>query len=291
MKHAYLILAHNQFEVLNYLIASLDDSRNHIFIHFDKKVSNIPELVVSKAMLTCLADKVDVRWGDISVIEAEFALFEEAFKVGGFSYYHLLSGVDMPLKSQNYIHNFFQENNGKEFIGFYQGFQERELIRKVKKVHLFSKDFRHDGTFVSLMKKIVRAAYLRFQLFFAFSRNNTTNFKKGTQWVSVTPRIIELAIKSKAEILHIYRNTFCSDEIFLQTLCWNSSLQHKIFNKSNEARGCMRMISWKDGEMLEWNSADYMQLINSDFLFARKFSADEISLVDKIYQYVTLKDE
>ena len=53
---------------------------------------------------------MDVRWGDISVVDAEFALFDEAYRRGEYSYYHLLSGVDMPLKTQNYIHRFFEKN-------------------------------------------------------------------------------------------------------------------------------------------------------------------------------------
>lgn len=52
---------------------------------------------------------MDVRWGDISVVDAEFALFDEAYRRGEYSYYHLLSGVDMPLKTQNYIHRFFEK--------------------------------------------------------------------------------------------------------------------------------------------------------------------------------------
>ena len=55
---------------------------------------------------------MDVRWGDISVVDAEFALFDEAYRRGEYSYYHLLSGVDMPLKTQNYIHRFFEKNAG-----------------------------------------------------------------------------------------------------------------------------------------------------------------------------------
>lgn len=37
--HAYLIIAHNEFEVLQKLVGALDDPRNDIYIHFDKKVS------------------------------------------------------------------------------------------------------------------------------------------------------------------------------------------------------------------------------------------------------------
>ena len=35
--HAYMIIAHNQFELLERLIAALDDERNDIYIHIDKK--------------------------------------------------------------------------------------------------------------------------------------------------------------------------------------------------------------------------------------------------------------
>lgn len=37
-KHAYLILAHNDPKVLELLVRLLDDSRNDIYIHVDKKV-------------------------------------------------------------------------------------------------------------------------------------------------------------------------------------------------------------------------------------------------------------
>jgi len=287
MKHAYLILAHTEFEILKFLIASLDDARNHIFIHFDKKVVELPELQIKYARLTYLTNRIDVRWGDKSVVEAELALFDAAYKIGEFNYYHLLSGVDMPLKSQDYIHEFFKKNNGKEFIGYFQGNVENEITRKVKKVHLFSKDFRSNGTLLSLVKKITRAVFVRLQYLFSISRYESTNFKKGTQWVSITPNLVELVLKNKSKLLHLYKNSFCSDEIFLQTLCWNSSLKENIYNVNDEAYGCMRMISWKDGEMLTWTNQDYNILIESNFLFARKFTNQHIKVVKRIFNRIS----
>lgn len=38
-KHAYLIMAHNNFYILEKLLRLLDDSRNDIYVHIDKKVS------------------------------------------------------------------------------------------------------------------------------------------------------------------------------------------------------------------------------------------------------------
>ena len=39
-KHAYLIMAHNNFEILEKTLKILDDERNDFYIHVDKKVKN-----------------------------------------------------------------------------------------------------------------------------------------------------------------------------------------------------------------------------------------------------------
>ena len=39
-KHAYLIVAHNNFYILEKLIRLIDDTRNDIYLHIDKKTKN-----------------------------------------------------------------------------------------------------------------------------------------------------------------------------------------------------------------------------------------------------------
>lgn len=43
-RHAYLIMAHNEWSLLNVLLSLLDDDRNDIYLHIDKKVKQMPEL-------------------------------------------------------------------------------------------------------------------------------------------------------------------------------------------------------------------------------------------------------
>ena len=76
MKHAYLILAHNEFDILRRLIKSLDDKRNDIYVHFDAKVDVLPDLEAENANLYILENRVDVKWGDVTVMEAELVLFD-----------------------------------------------------------------------------------------------------------------------------------------------------------------------------------------------------------------------
>ncbi|MDR1743987.1 MAG: beta-1,6-N-acetylglucosaminyltransferase [Dysgonamonadaceae bacterium] len=283
MKHAYLIIAHNEFEVLRKLIGALDDSRNDIFVHFDLKLKECPSLEARNAGLFILENRVDVRWGDISVVEAEYALFKEAFQRGKkYAYYHLLSGVDLPLKSQGEIHDFFAKHAGKEFIGFSQYDYTEEVDRKVRRIHLFPRNFRFTDSFIDTAKKLIRALFLRIQFLLRIKINKNTRFKKGTQWISVTDSFVMYMLAEKREVLNTYRDTFCSDEIFVQTLCWNSIFRDRIYCLDDEAKGCMRKIGWKDGRIYDWEDGDYDELMQSGMLFARKFNGKNMQLVDKV---------
>lgn len=70
-KHAFLILAHNEFEVLKLLVEALDDPHNDIFIHFDAKVKELPELKTQRAGLKILTHRHDVRWCGFRMVESK----------------------------------------------------------------------------------------------------------------------------------------------------------------------------------------------------------------------------
>ncbi len=64
-RHAYLVVAYNDWDLLSKLLMCLDDSRNDIFIHIDKKadfaISKVYE--PQKAEYTYLPRR-KVAWGD-----------------------------------------------------------------------------------------------------------------------------------------------------------------------------------------------------------------------------------
>lgn len=41
MKHAFLIIAHNEYPVLEVLLSMLDDERNDIYLHIDKRATTV----------------------------------------------------------------------------------------------------------------------------------------------------------------------------------------------------------------------------------------------------------
>lgn len=111
-KHAYCIMAHNNWAQLQMLIDCLDDERNDIFLHIDKK-SFIDFCsyggVNSHNAGLFFCKSFDVVWGDISQTDAEIELYSCVLKQGIYHYVHLLSGSDLPLKNQDEIHKFFRD--------------------------------------------------------------------------------------------------------------------------------------------------------------------------------------
>ena len=104
-KHAYLIMAHTQPELLKKLLQMLDNERNDIYLHIDSKAKDYPldeVAAVLKKSKCIFTERTDVKWGSYSQINCEMVLLKEAVKTEHV-YYHLLSGMDLPIKSQNEI--------------------------------------------------------------------------------------------------------------------------------------------------------------------------------------------
>ena len=278
MKHAYLILAHNEFGLLQTLISCLDDARNDIFVHIDRKVASLPELWAENAGLFVLEDRVNVFWGDFSVVEAEYKLLEASAMNDEYEYYHIISGVDLPLKSQDEIHRFFERNRGKEFLGFSTYDTVDEVRRKVNRWHLFPHDFKNK----SAVKKVLRAGFIRLQEVFHLTRNKDYAFRKGTQWASLTDGFVRTLIANKSLVRKLFTHTFCADEIYKQTICWNTGFRQNVFDMGNEGHGCMRAIGWKNNSIVDWDRSDYEELRDSDAMFARKFNSKDPGFIQSI---------
>ena len=288
MRHAYLIMVHHEFEILQHLLTALDDERNDLYIHVDKQVDTLPILHTKKAGLVVLENRIRVYWGDVSQVAAELRLFDAASKNGPYTYHHVLSGVDMPLKSQDYIHNFFALHQGKEFIGFTQGNLAEQIDRKVRRYHLFPRHFRAKQRPLDVSRAFLRALCLRLQYLSGYRRHTKMTFKKGTSWVSVTSHFVDLLLACKTEIMQLYQNSFCADEIFIHTFCWTSVFRERLFDPADEGHGCMRLVQWRNGQIVDWENKDYELLMNSDALFARKFNSGNMEVVDRILKAVRI---
>ncbi len=280
VKHSYLILAHNDVPLLKVLLDCLDDIRNDIYIHWDLKSGPIPAVSTTNAGLSFIEDRVDVNWGAYSMVVAEYNLFKAAYEKGPYGYYHLISGVDLPIKSQDYIHQVCDNAAGTEYIAFADASQA-ELDYRVQHYFLFQDEFKGAG----FLKRAIRKSFILAQKMIGYHRTDA-KIRKGSQWCSVTQDFVAYLLSKEADVKKMFNHTFCPDELFVQTVCANSSFMEKVKDADSEFDGNLRYIKWVDGALLPITIDDLPALKHSDRWFARKFSGKDKELVDAIIDMI-----
>ncbi|MGG4036986.1 beta-1,6-N-acetylglucosaminyltransferase [Heyndrickxia ginsengihumi] len=277
-RHAYLIIAHNHFEQLGVLVRMLDDIRNDIFLHIDKKVKNFDfdnlRSKVKYSNVYLVDNPVHVSWGGFSQIKSELLLLKKSTQINSYSYYHLLSGQDLPIKTQDQIHDFFDKNQGKEFVRFESDkflYEDRleyyhffpDIIGRPDSI--FKKIISKFNSFLVYIQKLLRVSRIR-----GYSNEY---FQKGTNWFSITDDLARYILSKEKWIYKTFKYSFCCDEVFLQTLINNSLFKEKLYRKDydNSCDAMARLIDWNRGKPYIFSIGDLEELKNSKLMFARKF--------------------
>lgn len=286
-KHAYCIIAHQDPFLLKTLISLIDDPRNEIFLLFDKKSKGLHKehytVKNSRLHIIPFSDSINIRWGGLSQVKAELILFKNALYKSKFRFLHLLSGADLPLRSQNYIHDFFNSiPENTNFVTFSHGDSiEKNVEFKTRYYHPFVEfqQFRKDGNlchwFQDGFSKTIRKISVTTQKIVNFRRNwKNLEIKKGSNWVTISSDFTKFLVENEDFILNKFKGVICADEIFLHTLLYNSSFKDTIYDYNNQ-RPSIRKIDWERGSPYVWKKDDFNELIISEAIFARKFSSDK----------------
>lgn len=283
-KHAYLIMAHGNFNILQELLKLIDDPRNDIYVHIDKKVKHFDKSLfvnickMSKVYFT--KKRINVKWGDSSQVRTEMLLYKMAVRKD-YQYYHLLSGVDLPLKTQDEIHEFFKDTD-KEYMYF------------TKKISVWDYQRGSWYHFPKWLDVRIVALLNRIQGKFNIDRFSKYNliFLKGSNWSSLTNEAVKLLVSQEKKIKKMSKFTVCFDECYKQIIIYNSPLKEKIYiNKYGETDD-LREIDWSRGGNSPhiYTMEDYDKLISSSKLFARKFDEKkDYEIVKKIVNYIITK--
>lgn len=284
--HAYLIMAHNEPESLKILLSLVDDIRNNIYIHIDQRSNSLDENIIMdwcKQSKITFIEREKVYWSGYSQIKASMALLKIAIGEKH-SYYHFISGVDLPLKTQDELHQFFDENQGQEFVSF----------GKISNWKLASRyKYYYPGKITNYISRktyrIIRLLFASLQRCIGIDRTRKTNleYHMGGNWFSITHNFASYIVTKEGFIEHHFKHTFCADEIFLPTLAMNSTFKKNVSPMMN-----LRYVDWNRGKPYTWQIDDFMELTNAKgVLFARKFSYEkhpEIML--KLNEHITIKN-
>lgn len=294
MKHAFLIEAHNNWEQLKKLLTVLDDADNDIYVHIDKKSKDFEVSYFDNAASLSeihFYQEYKVYWGGYSQIQVECLLMEKAYEAGKYSYYHIISGNDLSLKSNREIHHFFEKNQGMEFIDFNDeaAAHNPEIKRRTRLYH-FLQNYRRRYHFKALNTIFTFAERVLLVSQLALGVNRVKNLdwtiKYGSNWVSITNDLVETILKQKDKIKQVFSWTNCADELFVQTIAYNCGFKDKIYKPQAGEDANLRCIDWKrgaNGNPYTFRAIDYAMLKESRDLFARKFSqsVDE-EIIDKV---------
>lgn len=283
-RHAYMIICHTNFDQLGLLLEILDDRRNDIYLHIDKKAKGYSvdsiRAHVKKAGFTVIRP-MSVSWGGDSQIKVEIRLLKEATKtVHG--YYHLISGMDLPLKTQDEIHRFFDAHEGVDFVAM-----EKENLHNINKDFLYRVDYyylfqnrikgKKDGRLADIQKKHLRRQNKRGV---CRSKKSGLDFVMGSNWFSITHRTAVYVLGAYQKYRRSFRYTICADEVFLQTLVAASPYTDSVEDNN------LRMIDWFRGNPYTYREEDFESLMNapSDKMFARKFDErTDAKIIRKIH--------
>ena len=319
MRIAYLVMAHDQPEQLLRMVDALDCTSAVFYIHIDKKTDAAPfeAALGNRENVHLMRNRVSANWMGFSLVEVSLRLLARAVK-DGFDYCVQLSGVDYPIKSNDYLFSFF-ERAEKEYLTFWRLEDRPSWQHKVQYYYFI------DAIPIRAWSTNSETVYWRrlfWGRFFKY-RNHmpTREFPKnmtpygGSDWWSLSYGCADYALRFVEEnpsYKRFYKYTEAPCEMFFQTIVLNSEWATRVENYDNyqkwsAARSREKPLS--DSEMLpeeafnyryiDWSGEktgeretpailderDWEKIKSSSSHFARKFdprrSAKLLDLIDQ----------
>ncbi|MCB7488355.1 beta-1,6-N-acetylglucosaminyltransferase [Faecalibacillus faecis] len=298
MRHAILITTHDNVEISKNLLSLYDDKNIDFYFLIDKKAKSYNEEVlkdICKKSNVYFVPKINIYWGSFSQIQAEYILLENAVKKS-YDYYHLISGCDIPLYTKNEFFDFFEQNKGKEFVEYSpKEIAEKNKVQdRVKYYYVFMESVREKSAIKRKPKTFLREFFLKLQKLLKIDRTKGKEFQYGSNWFDITDDFAKYILKNKPWVIKHFKKTCCADELFLQTLLFNSpfySNNYYCLNEKNRILQRNRYTDWTRGQPYTFKKEDYNEIINiKESLFIRKFNyKNDAEIVNKLFDWLRKK--
>ena len=285
-KHAVLVQAHQD---ISYFIklAKIQPNAN-FYVHMDAKSDYFPDAETAQlANVFLLKDRITVRWGGFSQIEATLKLFETAFANEDNAYFHLLSGEDVVLQPFEVIEKQWQQRFDFQVM--------MTCERAPQYAYRFIMDSPHADS--DWQRQLTGKIITKLQQGVAKVKPYHSPIYFGSQWFSVTRADWEKIVPFIDEYSDFFRHKLVPDEHFFQTLICeklpqqnqseqeHSQQQYSQKNPANQLRlsnNNKRLIVF-DKAINNGNSPIYLDLLKLErakfdgYWFARKVK-NEVAL-------------
>lgn len=219
---------------------------------------------------------------------------------GEYDYYHVLTGVDLPIKSKRQIEKFLHENmynNASKGIYktnyiYVDDFMTNETLARVTHYNLLVKYWRYKNKYIQKLARGIN--YVGYIVQSLLRVNRFKDYKgkiyKGAPWWSVTQECAEYIIHNKDWMKQRFSyKTFGADELAVQTLIMNSEFSKSLFRPVDNSKNNMnvRLIDWTRGRPYTWRKENIEELLSTEHLFARKFDESiDCDVINDIYNYL-----
>jgi len=301
MKICYLILAHNNPLHFKSLVNTLSTSHSDVYIHLDAKSRLIDfQAEVPRANVVFINDRVRVSWGGWSLVKATLNLIDNALGSGkNYDYYFLLSGSDYPIKSQTYIENVLEKNNGKEFISVVKipNKLAQKPIGRFTKYHIDIEYYSNNivtRKIAEFFSWLIKKMKIKRRYDHILQDGNPYG---GSQWWALTDaavRHIKKFTAANRKFVRFFRYAYIPDESFFQMIIKNSVYKDNIarnFTFADWSRDEPPYPSIIDFEHLHKFKKDGNEFVgdvygNGEILFARKFPDNSEELRDFIHKEI-----
>ena len=279
MRIAHLILTYTDPHQTERMIKRLSRENFDFYIHVDKKFDIQPHLYLGTLPnVYFIQNRQKVTWAAFSTVLATFACIREIAATGiRYDFINFLSGQDYPIKSADYINDFLEAHQGKEFISYRDIMNDwKEGWIRLRKYYLTAFSFPGKYRLENVINKIFPRKTIPYGL----------HPYGGSMFWMLSPDAALYVVNRVTEDKKLRRFFFfswASDEVVFQTILINSPYRDKIINNS------YRYIDWSRGgaNPKVLNASDAEKLFQSDMLFARKFNMTKSpEILDIIDEYI-----
>lgn len=262
MRVAHLILTYTNPKQTERMIKNMAHPDFDFYIHVDKKHDINPHLFLKDLPnVFFIQNRVKVKWAGFNTVIATFECIKEIVGTGiKYDFINFLSGQDYPLKPANELFDFFNQNQGKEFLSYLDIKNDwKEGLIRMEKYFLSDYNFKGKHTIERIINFLMPARKIPYGLH---------PYGKSMFWMlsPETAMYVTNKVEGDKKLVNFFCLSWGSDEFVFQTILMNSEYKDKIINNNH------RYIDWSGGganpKVLDEN--DFEKIKASNMLFARK---------------------
>ncbi len=193
-----------------------------------------------------------------------------------YSYIHYLQGSDLPIRTQDDIHRFFDAHKGTQYVNLDKHNTFGNFKCQYRHFFCHNRYYRSNR-----IVKILNFGLVAIQQKLGIRKNTDIHLYHGSALFSITGECARYILSREREIKQRFRWALAADEVFIQTILMDSPYGDKIANIDKDKSSNARLIDWtrprKKNSPHVWHSEELDYIMNQpeDICFARKFDEKE----------------